>query len=408
MAEIKVAGSTLLDKLLSAPEGDFLRDAVEQVLQALMEADVTAQIGAGRYERTEDRKTHRNGYRDRTWDTRAGSLALRIPKLRDGTYFPGFLEPRRRSERALASVIQQAYVHGVSTRHVEDLVQALGMTGISKSQVSRLCEELDGMVESFRTRPLETRFPYIWVDATYEKIRVEGRVISQALIAAIGVSEDGHREILGFTVDHSENETSWKDFLRSLVSRGLRGVQLVISDAHPGLKRAIAEVFQGASWQRCRVHFLRNVAAKVPQSAQGMVLAATRSIFAQDDVESAREALHSTAAMLEKKFPDVAAMLMEAEEDLLAYMVFPEPHRRQISSTNPLERLHKEIKRRTRVVGIFPTRQSLIRLGGALLAEQHDEWLLARSYMSPRVLGALYGPQQKLIGSKPKKRRARA
>jgi transposase-like protein len=282
------------------------------------------------------------------------------------------------------------------------------LTGISKSQVSRLCEELDGIVESFRTRPLETRFPYIWVDATYEKIRVDGRVLSQALIAAIGVSEDGHREVLGFTVDHSENETSWKDFLRSLVARGLHGVQLVISDAHEGLKKAIAEVFQGVSWQRCRVHFLRNVAAKVPPSAQGMVLAAVRNIFTEEDIESAREALHNTATMLEKKFPDVAGMLVEAEEDLLAYMVFPEPHRRQISSTNPLERVHKEIKRRTRVVGIFPTRQSLIRLGGALLAEQHDEWIVARRYMSAALLGALYGPQQKLIGSSPQNRRARA
>jgi transposase-like protein len=408
MAEVKVAGSTLLDKLLSSSEGDFLRGAVEQFLQALMEADVSAQIGAERYERTKDRLSHRNGYRDRTWETRAGALALRIPKLRDGSYFPGFLEPRRRSERALASVIQQAYVHGVSTRHVEDLVQALGMTGISKSQVSRLCEELDGIVESFRTRPLETRFPYIWVDATYEKIRVDGRVLSQALIVAIGVSEDGHREILGFTVDHSESETSWRDFLRDLVSRGLRGVQLVVSDAHEGLKKAIAEVFQGVGWQRCRVHFLRNVAAKVPPSAQGMVLAAVRSIFSEKDQESARAALHRTATMLEKKFPEVSAMLVEAEDDLLAYMVFPEPHRRQISSTNPLERVHKEIKRRTRVVGIFPTRQSLVRLGGALLAEQHDEWLLNRRYMNAKQLRALYGPPQKLIGSSPQNRRESA
>jgi len=408
MAEIKVAGSALLDKLLSAPEGDFLRSAVEQFLQALMEADVSGRIGAERYERTEGRTTQRNGYRDRTWDTRAGSLALRIPKLRDGSYFPGFLEPRRRSEKALASVIQEAYVHGVSTRHVEDLVQAMGMTGISKSQVSRLCAELDELVESFRTRPLETRFPYIWVDATYEKIRVDGRVISQALISAIGVSEDGHREILGFTVDNSESEESWKEFLRSLVARGLHGVQLVTSDAHEGLKKAIAEVFQGASWQRCRVHFLRNLAAKVPASAQGMVLAAVRTIFTQEDLESAREALHKTATMLEEKFPEVAAMLEDAEEDLLAYMVFPEPHRRQISSTNPLERQNKEIKRRTKVVGIFPTRQSLIRLGGALLAEQHDEWVVNRRYMNPKQLASLYGPRQKLLGSRPKNRRARA
>ncbi len=408
MAETKVASSSLLDKLLSAPEGDFLRGAVEEFLAALMEADVSAQIGAHLFERTEGRVTQRNGYRDREWDTRAGTLALRIPKLREGTYFPGFLEPRKRGEKALLGVVQEAYVHGISTRQVDHLVQALGMTGISKSQVSRLCEELDGMVEAFRTRPLETRFPYIWVDATYEKVRIGGRVVSQALIAAIGVSEEGHREVLGFTVDNSESEESWKGFLRNLVARGLHGVQLVISDAHEGLKKAIAEVFQGSSWQRCRVHFLRNVAAKVPASAQGMVLAAVRTIFTQEDMESAREALHKTATMLEKKFPDVAAMLVGAEEDLLAHMVFPEPHRRQISSTNPLERQNKEIKRRTKVVGIFPTRQSLIRLGGALLAEQHDEWVVSRRYMNPKLLASLYGPQQKLIGSKPKKRRARA
>ncbi len=408
MAEIKVASSSPLDKLLSAPEGDFLRGAVEEFLTALMDADVSAQIGAGLYQRTEDRVTQRNGYRDREWDTRAGTLALRIPKLREGTYFPGFLEPRKRGEKALLSVVQEAYVHGISTRQVDHLVQALGMTGISKSQVSRLCEDLDKMVDAFRTRPLETRFPFIWVDATYEKVRMDGRVVSQALIVAIGVSEDGHREVLGFTVENSESETSWKEFLRSLVARGLHGVQLVVSDAHEGLKNAIAEVFQGASWQRCRVHFLRNVAAKVPASAQGMVLAAVRTIFTQEDMESAREALHKTAAMLEKKFPDVAAMLEEAEDDLLAYMVFPEPFRRQISSTNPLERQNKEIKRRTRVVGIFPTRQSLIRLGGALLAEQHDEWVVSRRYMNPKLLASIYGPQQKLIGSKPRNRRARA
>ncbi len=408
MAETKVASSSLLDKLLSAPEGDFLRGAVEEFLAALMDADVSARIGAGPYERTEDRVTQRNGYRDRTWDKRAGTLALRIPKLREGTYFPDFLEPRRRGEKALMSVVQEAYVHGISTRQVDHLVQALGMTGISKSQVSRLCESLDETAEAFRTRPLETRFPYIWVDATYEKVRMDGRVISQALIAAIGVSEDGHREILGFTVDNSESETSWKEFLRSLVARGLHGVQLVVSDAHEGLKKAIAQVFQGSSWQRCRVHFLRNVAAKVRSSAQGMVLAAVRTIFTQKDMDGARAALRDTAKMLEKEYPQVAEMLIESEEDLLAYMVFPEPHRRQISSTNPLERQNKEIKRRTRVVGIFPNRQSLIRLGGALLAEQHDEWIVNRRYMNPKLLASLYGPRQKLIGSKPRNRRAKA
>jgi transposase-like protein len=331
-------------------------------------------------------------------------VALRIPKLREGSYFPGFLEARRRSERALVSVVQQAYVHGVSTRQVEDLVQAMGMTGLSKSTVSRMCAELDEEVEAFRTRPLEKRYPYLWLDAMYEKIRLNGRVVSHALIIATGVCEDGHREVLGLTVGLSEEEATWKEFLRELVARGLHGVQLVTSDAHEGLKKAIGAVFQGASWQRCRVHFLRNVAASVPRSAQGMVLAAVRTIFTQETQEGARQALHETAGMLEAKFPQVTAKLVEAEEDLLAYMVFPEEHRKQISSTNPLERVNKEVRRRTRVIGIFPDRGSLIRLAGALLAEQHDEWLVARSYMSPGLLAGLYEPQQRLIGLEPENR----
>jgi len=399
MADVKIAGGEVLDKLLCADGGDFVRMAVERFAQALMEAEVSSQVRADPYERTEDRVTQRNGYRDRTWETRAGALALRIPKLREGSYFPGFLEPRRRSERALVSVVQQAYVHGVSTRHVEDLVQAMGMTGLSKSEVSRMCGELDAEVEAFRTRPLEKRYPYVWLDAMYENVRENGRVVSQALIIAIGANEEGHREVLGLTVGLSEEEATWKEFLRGLVARGLSGVQLVISDAHGGLKKAIAGVFQGASWQRCRVHFLRNVASCVARSAQGMVLAAVRTIFTQKDQESARKALHETATMLEPKFPQVTKKLLEAEEDLLAYMVFPEVQRRQISTTNPLERLNKEVRRRTRVVGIFPNRGALIRLAGALLAEQHDEWLVTRRYMSPKVLATLYEPGQKLIGS---------
>lgn len=292
MADVKIAGGEVLDKLLCADGGDFVRMAVERFAQALMEAEVSSQVRADPYERTEDRVTQRNGYRDRTWETRAGALALRIPKLREGSYFPGFLEPRRRSERALVSVVQQAYVHGVSTRHVEDLVQAMGMTGLSKSEVSRMCGELDAEVEAFRTRPLEKRYPYVWLDAMYENVRENGRVVSQALIIAIGANEEGHREVLGLTVGLSEEEATWKEFLRGLVARGLSGVQLVISDAHGGLKKAIAGVFQGASWQRCRVHFLRNVASCVARSAQGMVLAAVRTIFTQKDQESARKALH--------------------------------------------------------------------------------------------------------------------
>jgi putative transposase len=404
MADDKIAGGEVLDKLLGTVEGDFLREAVQRFAQFLMESEVSERVGAARYERTEDRVTQRNGYRDRAWETRAGAVALRIPKLREGSYFPGFLEPRRRSERALVSVVQQAYVHGVSTRQVEDLVQAMGMTGLSRSTVSRMCAELDAEVEAFRTRPLEKRYPYLWLDAMYEKVRLNGRVVSQALIIATGVCEDGHREVLGLTVGLSEDEATWKEFLRELVARGLRGVQLVISDAHEGLKKAIGAVFQGASWQRCRVHFLRNVAASVPRSAQGMVLAAVRTIFTQETQEGARRALHETARMLEAKFPQVTERLVEAEEDLLAYMVFPEEHRKQISSTNPLERVNREIRRRTRVIGIFPDRGSLIRLAGALLAEQHDEWVVTRSYMSPGLLAGLYEPHQKLIGLQPENR----
>ncbi len=317
---------------------------------------------------------------------------MRIPKLREGTYYPGFLEPRRRSERAIVSVVVQAYVHGVSTRHVEDIVQAMGMTGISRSEVSRMCKELDQMVESFRTRPLEKRYPYLWLDATYEKVRENGRVVSQALIIAIGVNEDGQREVLGLTVGPSESEETWKAFLRDLVSRGLHGVRLAISDAHLGLKKAIQGVLAGASWQRCRVHFLRNVAGKVTKSALGMVMAAVRNIFQQEDLKSARATLRKTAEMLREKFPQVTEMLLEAEEDLLAHLHFPEEHWKQISSTNPLERVNKEIKRRTRVVEIFPDRGSLIRLGGALLAEQHDEWLVARRYMSQSAMARIYQP----------------
>lgn len=392
MADPKVAGPDVLDKLLSAEEGDFLRDALRHFLQALMEADVSAQIGAEKHQRTADRVTRRNGYRPRTWETRAGALALKIPKLREGTYYPGFLEPRRRSERAIVSVVTQAYVHGVSTRHVESVVQAMGMTGISKSEVSRMCQELDELVESFRTRPLEKRYPYLWLDATYVKVREGGRVVSQALIVAIAVNQDGQREVLGLTVGPSENEATWTEFLRDLVSRGLRGVQLVISDFHLGLRKGIQGVLAGSSWQRCRVHFLRNVSAKVTRSAQGMVMAAVRNIFEEPDLEKARARLRKTAEMLEEKFPEIAEMLLEAEEDLLAHMHFPKEHWKQISSTNPLERVNKEIKRRTRVVEIFPDRRSLIRLSGALLAEQHDEWLVARRYMSQSAMARIYQP----------------
>ena len=391
MADGSFASSDLLDKLLTDSEGDFLREALTWLLNRLMDADVSGQIGALLHERCGSRTTHRNGYRTRDWDTRAGTLSLKVPKIRKGTYQPPFLEPRRRSERALMAVVQEAWINGVSTRKVDHLVQAMGMTGISKSEVSRLCGELDEMVEAFRTRPLGgERYPYLWLDATYEKVRENGHVVSLALIVAIGVTESGRREILGLTVGLSEEAATWTEFLRTLVERGLSGVRLAISDAHGGVKNAIRTVFQGASWQRCKVHFLRNVTAKVPKSAQGMVLAAVKNIFLQTDMAGAKEALRKTATMLEEKYPSVSEQLLAAEEEVLAYLDFPLEHHRQISSTNPLERLNKEIKRRTDVVGIFPNRQSLIRLTGALLAEQNDEWAVCRRYMSQGSIERIY------------------
>lgn len=397
MADGSFAAHEVLDKLLVESEGDFLHEVLTWLLNRLMDADVSGQIGAALHERSKTRETHRNGYRTREWNTRAGTLALKIPKLRKGTYQPPFLEPRRRSERALMAVVQEAWIHGVSTRKVENLVQAMGMTGISKSEVSRLCGELDEMVEAFRTRPLDgDRYPYVWLDATYEKVRENGHVVSLALIVAIGVSESGQREVLGLTVGLSEEEGTWTEFLRSLVERGLSGVRLAISDAHGGVKNAVRTVFQGSTWQRCKVHFLRNVTARVPKSAQGMVLAAVKNIFLQRDMASAREALRKTATMLEEKFPSVSEKLLGAEEEVLAYLDFPPEHHRQISSTNPLERVNKEINRRTDVVGIFPNRQSLIRLTGALLSEQNDEWAVCRRYMSQSSLERVYEPQEEL------------
>jgi transposase-like protein len=405
MAETTFPLSELMDKLSGEEQGDFLRELLDFAVHRLMELDVTARIGAEPYERSESRVTQRNGYRSRRWDTRVGSMELRIPRLRQGAYFPPFLEPRRRSERALVSVIQEAYVHGVSTRRVEDLVQAMGMNGISKSEVSRMTSELDQMVTAFRERPLEKRYPYLWLDGTYHRVRTNGQVISQALILAIAVSEEGKREVLGLSVGPTEDEETWKEFLRSLVSRGLGGVRLVISDNHLGLKKAIRQVLTGAAWQRCRVHFQRNVSSKVPKQAQRMVLAAVREIFEQSDKKSAQGALRRTAQMLKEKFPRVSELLLSAEEDVLTYLDFPEEHRCQIRSTNPLERLNKELRRRGRVVEIFPNEAALLRLTGAILAEQHDEWLVARRYMSQHVLARLYEVPE-LLPEPEKERRA--
>ena len=371
---------------------DWLRERVRELVQAVMEAEVSSRIGAGRYERTEERTTQRNGYRSRPWDTRLGSMDLAIPKLRAGSYFPSFLEPRRRAEQALVAVVAEAYVQGVSTRKVEALVQSLGIDSMSKSEVSRLCASLDTQVEAFRTRRLDAEYPYLWIDARYEHVREEGRVQSMAVIVAYGVRADGVRDVLGIAVEASEDLDRWRAFLQDLVARGVRGVRLVVSDAHPGLKQAIREVFVGASWQRCRVHFLRNVLACVPKSAQAMVAATVRTIFAQADRQSAQAQLRQVTGLLADRFPRVVRLLAEAEEEILTFYDFPLAHRRQIYSTNPLERLNKELKRRSAVVGIFPNRAAALRLLGAVLVEQSDEWRVGRRYFSEVSMRQLIEP----------------
>jgi transposase-like protein len=367
-----------LRKILSGDGFDFLKDALVRALTEVMEVEVARLTGAGLHERSDERQNSRNGYRERRFDTRLGSIELLIPKLRKGSYFPGFLEPRKRSERALLAVIQEAYVQGVSTRKVEDLLLTLGVENCSKSEVSRVCQALDDEVAAFRERPLEMAYPYLWLDATYLKVREDGRVVSRAVVVAYGVNEDGYREVLGLEVGLSESEAFWTEFLRSLVRRGLRGVEPVVSDDHRGLVAALTRTLEGASWQRCYVHFLRNVNAKVPKARAGMVIELLRTIFAQSDEATARAQLRFVADKLTAQEPEVARMLLDAEADLLAHYAFPEAHRKQLRSTNPLERLNKEIKRRGDVVGIFPNRPAIVRLIGAVLAEQHDEWQVGR------------------------------
>jgi putative transposase len=357
--------------------------------EALMELEVTQHVSAERHERTPDRTGQRNGYREREWDTRVGTIELRVPRVRDGGYFPSLLDPRRRAERALVAVVQEAYVQGISTRRVDELVQALGMTGISKSQVSRLCQSLDEEVERFRARPLVGPYPDVWLDATYLKVRQDGRVVSMAVVIAIGVNDDGQREVLGLDLGPSEDGAFWLAFLRSLVARGLGGVRLVVSDAHQGLTGAIAAVLQGASWQRCRVHFIRNALALVPKSAAAMVATTIRTVFVQVEADAAREQWRRVADNFRPRYERLADLLDQAEPDVLAYLAFPREHWRQIWSNNPLERLNKEIKRRTNVVGIFPNPASATRLVGAILAEQHDEWQVARRYLSAASLATL-------------------
>jgi putative transposase len=387
--EMRMALETLLRKAQMEHDADFLRDGVRVLGEALMELEVTQYVGAERHARTPERTGQRNGYREREWDTRVGTIELRVPRVRDGGYFPSLLDPRRRAERALVAVVQEAYVQGVSTRRVDELVQALGIAGISKSQVSRLCLALDEEVERFRGRPLVGPYPYVWLDATYLKVRQDGRVVSMAVVIAIGVNGDGQREVLGLDVGPSEDGAFWLAFLRSLVARGLGGVRLVVSDAHQGLKAAIAAVLQGASWQRCRVHFIRNALALVPKSAAAMVATTIRTVFVQVEPDAAREQWRRIADGFRPRYERLADLLDQAEPDVLAYLAFPREHWRQIWSNNPLERLNKEIKRRTNVVGIFPNPAAATRLVGAILAEQHDEWQVARRYLSAASLATL-------------------
>ena len=382
------ASMALTDLAEKGAEADLLRDMIQFVAQRMMDMDVESLCAAAYGERSPERANSRNGYRERAWDTRAGTVALKIPKLRSGSYFPGFLEPRRTAEKALAAVIQEAYVNGVSTRSVDELVKAKGMSGISKSQVSRLCAEIDERVGAFLNRPIEGDWPYLWIDATYVKTREAGRIVSVAVIIAVAVNTDGQREVLGMSVGASEAEPFWTAFLRSLTRRGLRGVKLVIADAHEGLKAAVAKVLK-ASAQRCRVHFMRNALAHVPKGQRQMVAALIRTVFAQESEADARRQWRNVADQLRERFPKIGALMDDAEADVLAHMSFPKAHRLQIHSTNPLERLNAEVKRRTDVVGIFPNEAAIVRLVGALLLEQNDEWQLQRRYLQLEGLQAL-------------------
>ena len=397
MANLRMTLLDLLNKDEQGADPGFLRDGVRLLAQELMDAEATQLAGAGLHERSENRLTYRNGYREREWDTRVGTVDLQIPKLRQGAYFPSLLEPRRRHEKALLAVVQEAYVHGVSTRAVDHLAEALGLKGISKDQVSRICKELDGQVTAFRTRQLDAEYPYLMLDATFEKVRENGRVISMAVLIATGVKATGEREVVGVDVGPAEDLEFWRAFLRQLVSRGLSGVRLVTSDSHLGLKQAVAEILVGATWQRCRVHFMRNALATVPKLAQQMVAATLRTIFAQADADSARDTVERVCRLFEKRYPQLVACLRDAETDVLAYYGFPVEHRRQIWSTNSLERLNREVGRRCEVVGIFPNRAALLRLAGAVLEEQNDEWAVGRRYFSTESMNKLFQPSNEEV-----------
>jgi putative transposase len=393
MTESSMTLGEYLRKISVDLDGDFLREGVRLLAQLIMEGEVTEQIGAGKYQRTPERTTQRNGYREpRDWDTRVGTVGLAIPKLRAGSYFPSFIEPRRRAEKALLAVVQQAYIEGVSTRKVDDLLQAMGLAGMDKSQVSRTCKELDGLVAEFRNRPLDDSYPYVWLDAIYLKVRQNNRIVTLAAVIAIGVCETGERRVLGLATGASESEPFWSEFLRSLVGRGLKGVQLVISDSHQGLKTAISRVLNGATWQRCRVHCMRNLLAHVPQRDKSLVAALVRMVFAQPNRQVAGQQLAETVKLMERRWPKAAELLAAAEDDVLAYMAFPPEHWSRIYSTNPLERLNREIKRRTDVVGVFPDEASVVRLVGAVLMERADEWEVERRPFSLESMRKLTAP----------------
>jgi putative transposase len=378
----RMTAAQLVDKLLASDHADVLRESMAWLVAELMDAEVASRVGAELGERAPDRRTtQRNGYRPRTWDTRVGQLELAIPKLRQGSYFPSFLEPRRRAEQALVAVVQEAYVNGISTRKVDRLVAQLGLQGMSKDQVSRLCRGLDEQVRSFRERPLEGAYPYLWLDAKVERVREPGGVRHKALVIAYGVHQSGRREVIGLDVGQAETESFWREFLRSLRARGLDGVRLCVSDAHAGLKQAIAQVL-GCGWQRCTVHFLRDMLGHVTRTQQPLVSGAIRGIFTATTHAEARQRLGQVADQLRAHAPKVAALLEDAEAELLAFYGFPAEHWPKLRSTNPLERVNREIGRRSDVVGIFPNDAALLRLAGMLLLEQNDEWLVGRRYLS--------------------------